>query len=283
MTLDWSQRTYVMGIVNVTPDSFSGDGILSKDQHPVELAVQQALRFVEEGADILDIGGESTRPGSAPVSVEEELKRVIPVIKAIREKTDALISIDTYKGSVARAALEAGANWINDVWGMRMDPEMVEVAAEFDCPIILMHNRSKPKDVASQEKLGGRYIGVEYEDLIPDIKRELKQSIDTALKNGIKESNIIIDPGVGFGKTVEQNLQILKQLDSFKDMGYPILLGVSRKSVIGYTLDLPPDQRLEGTLAANIVGITKGANILRVHDVLATVRAAKMTDAILRS
>ncbi len=279
----WGKRTYIMGILNVTPDSFSGDGVGGQEQEEVIVkAVAQAKQFVADGADIIDIGGESTRPGSTPVDAAEELARVVPVIKAVRQAVDVVISIDSYRAAVAEAALAAGANWLNDVWGARMDPDMAKLAAQAGCPIVLMHNRSKPKDVAQEEKLGGRFVGVNYEDLIADIKRELQESIDIALKAGVKEAQIILDPGIGFGKTVEQNLQLLNQIDQFKTMGFPILIGSSRKSFIGYTLDLPPDQRVEGTAATVAIGIDRGADIVRVHDVQAMARVARMTDAVAR-
>ena len=279
---EWGKRTYVMGILNVTPDSFSGDGILQREDQ-IAAAVSQAQQFAADGADIIDIGGESTRPGSTPVTEAEELARVVPVIEAVRREISLPISVDTYRASVAEAALAAGANWINDVWGFRMDSRIARVAAEANCPVVLMHNRSKPKDVAQEERLGGRYVGVDYDDLITDIKRELGESIELALQAGVKEESIILDPGVGFGKTVSQNLQIVDQIDQFKVMGYPILLGTSRKSFIGYTLDLPPEERLEGTAATVAIGIDRGADIVRVHDVKSIVRLAKMTDAIIRS
>lgn len=277
----WGVRTYVMGIINATPDSFSGDGLLSAEE-TIANAVAQAHQFFAFGADILDIGGESTRPGSQPVTAKEEVERVIPVIKAIRAELDLPISIDTYRADVAQAALAAGANWVNDVWGLRMDPNMAYVVAESRCPVVIMHNRSKPKDVAQETRLGGRYIGVEYTDLIADIKSELQESVDLALAVGIQQEQIILDPGVGFGKTVEQNIQIIRQLDQIKAMGYPILLGTSRKSFIGYTLDLPPDDRVEGTAVTITLGIERGADIVRVHDVKQMVRVAKMTDRIVR-
>lgn len=278
----WGQRTYVMGILNATPDSFSGDGLAGQQQW-LATAVAQAQQFAADGADILDIGGESTRPGSLPVSAEEEIARVVPVIEAVRTAVDLPISVDTYRAAVAQAALQAGANWINDVWGLRMDPDMAAVAAAAGCPVVIMHNRSKPKDVAQEVMLGGRYIGVQYDDLIGDIKQELQQSIDLALAAGIDRSRIIIDPGVGFGKTVEQNLQLIDQLDQFKALGFPILLGTSRKSFIGYTLDLPPNDRVEGTAVTVCLGIERGADIIRVHDVKAMARVARMTDKIVRS
>ncbi|MAT99127.1 MAG: dihydropteroate synthase [Anaerolineaceae bacterium] len=279
---EWGEKTYVMGILNITPDSFSGDGLLVRED-AVRTAVAQAQQFAADGADIIDIGGESTRPGSTPVTEAEELARVIPVIEAVRTAVSLPISVDTYRANVAEAALAAGANWVNDVWGLRMDPRLADVVAQANCPVILMHNRSKPKDVAQEERLGGRYVGVAYDALIADIKRELGESIELALQAGVEEENIILDPGVGFGKTVSQNLQIVNQLDQFKTMGFPILLGTSRKSFIGYTLDLPPEERLEGSAATVAIGIDRGADIVRVHDVKPIVRLAKMTDAIVRN
>ncbi|MCP4428068.1 MAG: dihydropteroate synthase [Chloroflexi bacterium] len=278
---DWGTKTYIMGIINATPDSFSGDGVLG--EAVVEVAVAQAQQFIAEGADILDIGGESTRPGSEPVTPDEELRRIIPVIKAIRNAVDVPISVDTYRADVARVALEAGADWVNDVWGLRMDGNMAGLVAEKGCPVVIMHNRSKPKEAAQEEKLGGRYVGSRYDDLFGDILRELQESIDLALTAKAAKSQIIIDPGVGFGKTVLQNVQLINELDRFKALGYPILLGPSRKSFIGYTLDLPPDERVEGTAAAIAIGIDRGADIVRVHDVKAMARVAKMTDSIVRS
>jgi dihydropteroate synthase len=278
----WGARTYVMGILNATPDSFSGDGLVTGDDW-VQTAVAQAQQFVADGADILDIGGESTRPGSQPVSEAEELARVLPVLTAVRAAVTVPISIDTYRAAVAEAALAAGANWINDVWGLRMDPRLAQVIAAAGCPIVIMHNRSKPKDVAQEARLGGRYVGVAYQDLIGEIKQELGESIALARQAGIADSQIILDPGVGFGKTVEQNLQLVRQLDQFKALGFPILLGTSRKSFIGYTLDLPPEERMEGTAATVAVGIDRGADIVRVHDVKQMVRVARMTDKLVRN
>jgi dihydropteroate synthase len=278
---EWGKRTYIMGIINCTPDSLSGDGLLAA-QDVIETAVAQAHRFVAEGADILDIGGESTRPGSHPVTAEEELARVVPVIERIAAELDTVISIDTYKASVARAALDAGAHLLNDVWAGRMDEGMFPLAAERNVPIILMHNRSRPKDVAQEEMLGGRYVGVQYDDLIGDIRAELQERVIAAETAGIPPHHIILDPGVGFGKTVPQNLELLHRLDEIRALGYPLLLGASRKSFIGYTLDLPPDQRVEGTAATTAIGIDRGADIVRVHDVMVTTRVARMTDAIVR-
>jgi dihydropteroate synthase len=279
----WGKRTYIMGIINVTPDSFSGDGLLSQ-MGPVEAARQQAEQFIAEGADIIDIGGESTRPGADPISAEMECQRILPVIQAVaRDFPKKIISVDTYKASVAQKALDAGADWVNDIWGLRADPDMAKIVSDTQVPVILMHNRLQPNSTDLQAKLGGRYIGVNYRNLLEDIQEELRISIALAHQAGIRDDHIILDPGIGFGKTVTQNLKLLKHLDVFKAMGYPLLLGPSRKSFIGYTLDLPPDEREEGTAAAVAVGIMRGADIIRVHDVRTMARVARMTDAILQS
>ncbi len=286
----WGSRTYVMGILNVTPDSFSGDGILPPS--PVigrgaggeGLALAQARAFLASKADILDVGGESTRPGSQPVDAATEKERVIPVIEAIlREFPDALVSIDTYKAEVAEAALNAGARILNDVWALRADPDLARVAAKHDAPVVLMHNRSNPANVQVKERLGNAYIGSEYENLIEDVKRELMDSVAIARRAGIPDERIILDPGIGFGKTVAHNLELIRRLDEIRALGFPVLIGPSRKSFIGYTLDLPPDQRVEGTAAAVAVGITRGADIVRVHDVEPISRVVRMTDAIVRA
>jgi dihydropteroate synthase len=293
-TITWGERTYVMGILNITPDSFSGDGLLlpSPTGNPTgvlregaggEVSLNQAKNFLSSGADLLDIGGESTRPGSQPVDAEEEMRRVLPVIHGIKnEFPEAIISIDTYKAAVADAALEAGAQIVNDVWGLRGDPDLAAVAARHKAPVILMHNRSKPASVEVREKLGNAYQAAEYQDLIEDVKRDLMDSVAIARAAGIPDEHIILDPGIGFGKTVQQNLELIRRLDEVRALGFPVLLGPSRKSFIGYTLNLPPDQRLEGTAAAVAVGITRGADIIRVHDVEAMVRVAHMTDALVR-
>jgi len=275
----WGKRTYVMGILNVTPDSFSGDGLVGQG---VEGAVEQARAFVKAGVDILDVGGESTRPGADPVSVDEELNRVLPVIDRLSDEFETLISIDTYKALVAEKALERGAELVNDVWGLRADPELKTVISEHQVPVILMHNRSDPSNAQIKEQLGGRYVGVEYEDLLEDVKRELMVSVEIATEAGIPEKHIILDPGIGFGKTVNQNLELLNRLDEIRGLGFPVLLGPSRKSFIGYTLDLPPEKRVEGTAATVSIGIDRGADIVRVHDVAQMTRVAKMTDAIVR-
>lgn len=282
-TFDWGSRTYVMGILNVTPDSFSGDGIIAKGD-VVKFALKQAEGFLSNGADILDVGGESTRPGSEPVNAEDEMERVIPVIAELRRNfPQVLISIDTYKAKVADAAMQAGANIINDVWGFRADSEIASVAAKYKVPVILMHNRSNPASIEVREKLGGMYIGAEYDDLLEDVKRELMNSVGIALKAGVEERLILLDPGIGFGKKREHNLELINRLGEIRSMGYPILLGTSRKSFIGFTLDLPPDQRIEGTAATIAVGIARGADIIRAHDVKEMTRVAKMTDAIVRT
>ena len=279
---EWGSRTYVMGILNVTPDSFSGDGIIAQGD-AVQVSVNQARGFLAAGCDILDVGGESTRPGSQPVDAAAEKARVIPVIESIvREFPAALLSIDTCKAEVAEAALKAGAHILNDVWGLRADPELGRVAAQHNVPVILMHNRSNPASVEVKARLGNAYTGSEYENLIEDVKRELMDSVSIARRAGIPDERIILDPGIGFGKTVAHNLELIRRLDEIRALGFPVLLGPSRKSFIGYTLDLPPDQRVEGTAAAVAVGITRGADIVRVHDVMEISRVVKMTDAIVR-
>ena len=258
----WGTRTYVMGIVNITPDSFSGDGLSGS----VAASLDQARRFVADGADIIDIGGESTRPGSAPINADEELKRVLPVIERLTKEISVPISIDTYRAEVAKRAIEAGAHMINDVWGLKKDLDMAKVAASYDAPVIITQNQR----------------GSSYVDLIPDLIADLKITIDMALSAGIKWENIILDPGVGFGKTVEQNLEIVRRLVELKVLKRPILLGTSRKSFIGYTLDLPVEQRLEGTAATVAIGIANGADIMRVHDVKEMALVVKMSDAVVR-
>jgi dihydropteroate synthase len=281
-TFDWGSRTYVMGILNVTLDSFSGDGIIAKGD-VINAAVNQARDFLSSGADILDVGGESTRPGSAPVNADEEMERVVPVIQALHQNfPEAIISIDTYKAQVAEEALKAGAHIVNDVWGLRADDELALVAKKYNAPVMLMHNRSNPVSVEVREKLGNAYAGSEYQNLIEDVKRELLDCVAIAHKAQIADSHIILDPGVGFGKTREHNLELVNRLDEIRALGYPILLGTSRKSFIGFTLDLPADQRVEGTAATVAVGITRGADIIRVHDVKEMARVARMTDAIVR-
>jgi dihydropteroate synthase len=281
-TFIWGAHTYVMGILNITPDSFSGDGLLLPSPESEEGPGVRAKRFLAAGCDILDIGGESTRPGSQPVNADEERARVIPVIESIRAESDALISIDTYKAEVAAAALDAGADIINDVWGLRADPAMASLAAQRNVPVILMHNRSNPANVEVRERLGNSYIGPQYNNLIEDVKRELMESVAIARAAGVKDENIILDPGIGFGKTVPQNIELIDRLGEIRALGFPVLLGPSRKSFIGVTLDVPPDQRVEGTAATIAVGIVRGADIVRVHDVEMMMRIARMTDALVR-
>lgn len=264
---DLARRTLVMGIVNVTPDSFS-DGGLFFDR---DSAVREALRQVEEGADILDIGGESTRPGSDFIPLEEELRRVIPVVEEVISRTDTPVSVDTTKAEVARQALQAGAAMINDIGAMRLDPRMAEVAAEAKVPICLMHMQGLPRDMQENPH---------YDDLMGEIASFLRERAETAEEAGIERSRIIIDPGIGFGKTVEHNLEIIRRLPELKGLGYPLLLGPSRKSFIGRVLDLPVDERLEGTAAAVALGIAGGADMVRVHDVREMVRVARMADAL---
>ena len=257
------ERTYIMGILNVTPDSFSDGGKFNE----IEAAVNQAKKLVEDGADIIDIGGESTRPGADFVSEDEEIKRVVPIIKAIKKELDVIISIDTYKSKTAEEALKAGADIINDIWGAKYDNNIAKVAVKYNCPIILMHNREvKP-----------------YNSLIEDVIKDLEESIDIVLKAGVNKENIILEPGIGFAKTYEENLIVMNNVDKIKAIGYPVLLGTSRKSMIGLTLDLPVNERVEGTVATTVMGIMKGMDFIRVHDVLENKRAAVMTDKILRA
>jgi dihydropteroate synthase len=269
-SLDFSKKTYIMGILNITPDSFS-DGGLFFDK---SVAIQRALQMVEDGADIIDIGGESTRPGSEIVPVEEELRRTAPVIAAIAKEITIPISIDTYKAEVAQRALDAGASIVNDISGLRFDPEMTKVVSEYKVPVVVMHIRGKPKDMQ---------INPVYEALIPEIMDYLRGSIRFALDAGIQDDMIVIDPGIGFGKTFEQNLTIIHDLQEFTSLEKPVLIGVSRKAFIGKILgDESPGQRVEGTAAAVAISILKGANIVRVHDVKEMVKVAKVADAIKR-
>lgn len=261
----WGSRTYIMGIVNITPDSFSGDGLAGAEE-PAEAAVRQALRFIEDGADVIDIGGESTRPGHESVNEEEEIRRVVPVITALRHAIDAPISVDTSKSGVARAALKAGADWVNDVWGLQSDPQMAQVVAEFKAPVVVMHNQE----------------GTGYRSLMGDIIAFLRESARIARSAGVPPERIIVDPGIGFGKTYEQNLEVLASLGDLRAMGHPVIIGTSRKSVIGRTLDRPAGERLEGTAATVALSIAGGADLVRVHDVREMALVAKMTDAIVR-
>ena len=263
----WGERTYVMGVINVTPDSFSNDGV----GNDVDGAVRMAVRFQEDGADIIDVGGESTRPpgiygDSKPISADEELSRVLPMIEAIKRETDLPVSIDTYKASVAQAAIEAGASMINDVWALQRDPTMLKVAVDSDVSVVLMHNQ----------------VGTEYDDVVPDVIEGMRGRVDAAVKGGVRPENIIVDPGMGFGKTAEQNLEILRRLGEFDTLGLPLLVGMSRKSTIGYVLGLSVEDRVEGTAATVALSIAGGTDIVRVHDVKEMARVARMSDAVVR-
>lgn len=260
--MHWGKRTYIMGILNVTPDSFSDGGKFLD----VGAAVEHALRLEAEGADILDIGGESTRPGHIVISSQEEASRILPVIRALAGQIKIPLSVDTYKADVALAAIEAGAHLINDIWGLKGDPNMAQAAASLGVPIILMHNRIEPA------------CNNPMQNLIEDLKESLK----LAEIAGISSQQILLDPGIGFGKTYEQNLEVLHHLKELVFLGYPVLLATSRKSVIGKTLDLPPEERIEGTAATVALGIASGVDIVRVHDVAVMKRVASMTDAIVR-
>jgi dihydropteroate synthase len=276
-TFDWGVRTYVMGIVNVTPDSFSGDGLIAAVGSTgaaaalvgaalVAASLAQAVRMVEEGADILDVGGESTRPGHAPVDAAEELARIEPVVAAIHARLPGVpISVDTTKPEVARAALDAGASLLNDIWGVG-EGSLGPLAAERRVPIVLMHNRAEAL----------------YDDVIGEVVADLRAARDRAVAAGVPREDVILDPGIGFGKTAEHNLAVLRDLAELGRLGQPVLLGTSRKSTLGKVLDLPADQRLEATLATTALGVAAGVDIVRVHDVRANVRAARMADAIVR-
>ena len=262
-------RTFVMGIVNATPDSFSGDGLLGGDAKAdlVAAAVAQGRRMVKDGADLLDVGGESTRPGHVPVDAEAERRRVVPIVAALRAALpDTAISIDTTKADVADAALAAGADLVNDVWGVGTDDGIVRVAAERGAPLIVMHNRAEPR----------------YDDLMGEVIADLRAALDRAIGLGVPAERLIVDPGFGFGKTPEHNLTLLRELGALRVLGRPILLGTSRKSTLGIVLDLPVEDRLEATLVTTALGIANGADLVRVHDVRANVRAARMSDAIVR-
>ena len=260
--LEWGRRTYVMGIINLSPDSFSGDGLGSD----LAAVVEQALRFQDEGVDFLDVGAESTRPGSSPISPEEEMSLLTPALEALAQVARVPISVDTYKAEVARQAVPAGAAIINDVWGLKKDPELATVAAEMGASLILMHNQETRR----------------YGQLLPEVLDSLQRSVDIAVQAGVRKEAIIVDPGIGFGKTPDHNLEILQRLEEFKGLGLPLLVGTSRKSTIGFVLDLPVDQRLQGTAATVALSIAGGADIVRVHDVKEMVQVCRMSDAIVR-
>ena len=280
--LEWGKRTYVMGIINLTPDSFSGDGTL-QEKNPIEFAIKQAKQFLHDGADILDLGAESSRPGSTPISGEEELDRLLPVISALKaEDIDGIISIDTYKPEVARQCLEKGAHWINDIWGLKKSPALASIIAKHNAQVILMHNRSKIGAIAHHTAAGDSYESADYSNFMEEVKNDLLESAAIAIHAGIDRQNIILDPGIGFGKTVEQNLQLINHLEEIKSLGYPVLIGPSRKSFIGHVLNAPVDERVEGTAASLSVGITRGADIVRIHGVKMMTQIVRMTDALVR-
>ncbi len=255
-------HTYIMGILNVTPDSFSDGGKFNQ----MDAALKHAEEMIRDGADILDIGGESTRPGYTKISDEEEISRVVPVIEAVKKEFDIPVSVDTYKSGVAEAAARAGADLINDIWGLKYDERMAKVIAESGLACCLMHNRDKAA----------------YENFMEDMKNDLRETVALAKAAGIAEDKIILDPGVGFGKSYENNLEAIAQLKQLKELGYPVLLGTSRKSVVGLTLDLPAAERVEGTLVTSVFGVQAGCMFVRVHDVKENARAIRMTEAILR-
>ncbi|MFR8238627.1 MAG: dihydropteroate synthase [Dorea sp.] len=259
---DTANHTYIMGILNVTPDSFSDGG---KFQN-LDAALKHAGEMVSDGADILDVGGESTRPGHSQITDQEEIERVVPVIERLKQEFDVPVSVDTYKSAVAEAALTAGADLVNDIWGLKYDEQMAALIARHQAACCLMHNRKEAI----------------YQQFLPDFLNDMKECIRLAKAAGISDDKIILDPGVGFGKNYEMNLEIIRKIDCMHRLGYPVLLGTSRKSVIGLTLDLPANQREEGTLATTVYGITKGCSFVRVHDVRANRRAIQMTEAILR-
>ncbi|MGL4912786.1 MAG: dihydropteroate synthase [Romboutsia sp.] len=260
---EYGKKTYIMGILNITPDSFSDGGNFSE----VDVALNHAKEMIKEGADIIDLGGESTRPGHNYVDAKEELRRIVPVIKKLKEEINIPISVDTYKADVADESLILGVEMINDVWGLRKDENMASVISKHDAYVCIMHNQDS----------------TEYDkDIMESIKDFLQESIEIGLKAGIKKEKIVLDPGIGFGKTFEQNLEVLKRLGELKDLGYPILLGTSRKSVIGNVLNVEPKERVEGTVATTVLGIRDGVDIVRVHDIKENIRAAKMADAIYR-
>lgn len=260
---DLQSHTYVMGILNVTPDSFSDGGKFNR----LDAALFHVEEMLAEGMDILDIGGESTRPGYTPLPWEEEAGRVVPVMEAVKKRFDVPISLDTCKGEVAKAGIQAGADLINDIWGLKYDPAMAGIIGDAGLPCVLMHNR--------QEAV--------YQRFLEDVMQDLRETLRIACRGGISEEKIILDPGIGFGKTYQQNLILLKSLGGLLELGYPLLLGSSRKSVVGLTLDLPPAERVEGTLVTTVFAVLQGCSFVRVHDIKENVRAVKMAEAILKS
>jgi len=261
LDLRWGERTYIMGVVNVAPDSFSGDGLSDR-----ETAVAHGHRLAEEGADIIDVGGESTRPEFTPVTADEEIRRVVPVVERLADELTVPVSIDTYKAAVAREAVAAGARMINDVWGLKRDPDLASVAAESSAALVITQNQR----------------GARFDEFLTELIADLNRSVETALRAGVDWRNIIVDPGVGFGKSVQQNLEIVRRLWAVRCLGRPVLLGTSRKSFIGFVLGLPVEQRVEGTSATVALGIANGADVVRVHDVRHMVRVVRMADAVVR-
>jgi dihydropteroate synthase len=274
VTWEWGQHTYVMGIINLSPDSFSGDGLPD-----LAAAVAQGRAFAAAGADILDVGGESTRPGAPPLAADAELARVLPVLRALRAAVPLPLSIDTYKTAVADAALAAGACMVNDATGLRLDPALAGVAATHGAALVITHNRPAP---AASGPLGPHHASVGYADLLGEVLRDLRAAVAQAAAAGVAPTQVLVDPGIGFGKTREQNLELLARLGELRALGRPLLLGTSRKSVIGLTLDLPPDQREEGTAATVALGVRAGADVVRVHDVRSMARVARLADAVVR-
>jgi dihydropteroate synthase len=274
-----------MGIINVTPDSFSGDGLLIHDDY-VGRAVAQAEQMIADGADILDIGGESSRPGSESVSADEEIRRVVPVITTIKNKLGSThvahvaLGVDTVKAGVAEEALRAGASMINDISALAGDARMGEVAARYGADVVLMHNRADAESIARHDKIGGHYEAPQYDDVVAEVARALQARVEAALKAGIAPDKIILDPGIGFGKTPKQNLALVAQLGRIKALGFPVLIALSRKSFIGHVLDVPVEERVEGTAACVAVSIMQGADIVRVHDVKLMARVVKMAAAL---
>jgi dihydropteroate synthase len=267
-TFQWGRRTYVMGILNVSPDSFAGDGVTK-----LSTALPLARQMVADGADLIDIGGESTRPGSEPISADEETERVIPIIEAVRRELDIPLSVDTYKYQVAHEALEAGADIINDIWGLKQEPRLADLAAEYGAGMVLMSNQ---RDVSPRHD-------VVFDDIAMVVAEDLRRATGEALERGVPSTRLVVDPGIGFGKTQPQNLELLRRTGELRELGFPILVGTSRKSVLGYVLDLPPSERLEATAATVAICVTQGVDIVRVHDVREMCRVCKVADAITRS
>ncbi len=266
-TFEWGRRTYVMGILNVSPDSFAGDGVTK-----LSTALALARQMVADGADIIDIGGESTRPGSEPISADEETERVVPIIEAIRRELDIPLSVDTYKHRVAHEALQAGADIVNDIWGLKQEPRLANLAAEYGASMVLMSNQ---RDVSPRHD-------VVFDDIARVVAEDLRRATREALKRGVSPTQLIVDPGIGFGKTQPQNLELLRRMGELRELRFPVLVGTSRKSVLGHVLDLPPSERLEATAATVAICVAQGVDIVRVHDVREMWRVCKVADAITR-